>query len=1073
MSELRVFVLGPFRAMWDGRALDTFRTSKVQALLIYLLVEAVEHPGHGVGRERSMTLLWPKLPKTSAQDNLRQSLYHLRKLIPEVAGATGVVPFILSNRQKIWINPHARYELDVATFTSLVKEGGREQLATAVDLYRGAFLADFYLEDSNEFEQWTANWRSRLQRQALGALGRLAAHSLDRRAVEQAAAYARRALAIDPIHESAHRQLMVALSRMGQRVEALRQYERYRALLREELSLAPSAEMQAIAAAIRRGDGGGPGRGRLPVPELPLIGRERELAELTQLLRGGARLVSIVGPGGMGKTRLALEVARHLAPDTESVSVPKETHSVHWVVFVNFAPLSATEEIVPAVARALKLEFERGGEVGLRRRLLDFLQGKDMLLVLDNFEHLIEDTSILKEILRAAPGVKLLVTSRRRLRLRAEHVYPLSGLPYSEWTTPVQAARDAAVKLFQQHARRVRPAFRLRSEHLEPLHEILELTEGMPLALILAAGWVNVFDPAEIAAELACGLDFLEATHRDVPPRQRSMRAVFEATWQRLDHRERALFAALSVFRGGFTLQAARAVSAATSGDLMRLIDRSLLTRLPGGRFDVHQLLRQFAGERLREGREADAVRDAHSAYYLSTMAAYLPQLTGRGQLEALDAIERDFENLRVAWRRASARGHWAYIAEASESLYLYGLFRSQHLAAIELFKTARRALGAATTGRERLAHAYVTAAVHSLSLRTELRDHALAGLHELESYVVTLTDPSAVAYCQLMLGQIQHAAGRNSEAIATLEAAHAYYQRAREIFYTAFTLRLLGWATYTGGRLEEAIDLMHHGLALVRQKDDRYITAALLRAVGGLTWLLEGATEAVESYYKEAAALRQEMGERVAYAKNLAELANIPVYREGDLAHARPLLEEALAIAEEQNAPSIRAHVETELNIHRLIEGDYEKVLAFTEQVLAPESVADTQAWARFQRGIAFLGLGNIDDATHCFKLSLAVMVERKWSGLLRSFLPFLGIILSHRNQHEWAAELLASGLTHPHTQGRLRVDPLIIRFRAELEETLGDEAFAAAWERGKELDPLAVAEEVLAVLERTEAAA
>ena len=193
MSGLEVSLLGRFYATLDGRPLDNFRTSKVQALLIYLLLHALEHADQGVGREHAMTLLWPEMPRKSAQVNLRQTLYHLRQAIPDVDDNNGEpVPFILSDRQTVRVNPAARYELDAASFVSLVKEGDRERLAAAVELYRGDFLADFYLEDSSEFETWAAGWRGRLRRQALETLDQLMDGELARRQLREAAAYARR-----------------------------------------------------------------------------------------------------------------------------------------------------------------------------------------------------------------------------------------------------------------------------------------------------------------------------------------------------------------------------------------------------------------------------------------------------------------------------------------------------------------------------------------------------------------------------------------------------------------------------------------------------------------------------------------------------------------------------------------------------------------------------------------------------------------------------------------------------------------------------------------------------------------
>ncbi|HZD10750.1 MAG TPA: LuxR C-terminal-related transcriptional regulator, partial [Candidatus Binatia bacterium] len=309
-------------------------------------------------------------------------------------------------------------------------------------------------------------------------------------------------------------------------------------------------------------------------PTTPLIGREAELRELKEIiLHSSSRLVSIVGPGGIGKTHLAMEATQEMA-----------SCFAGGAAFAGLAPLETWEGIVPALAQAL--DFKPVADPGERRserqQLLDYLQDKELLLLLDNFEHLLDGAPLLVEILAASPRSKLLVTSRERLKLQAERVYPIRGLAFSRWTTVDEARRDPAVRLFVQRGQQVRAGFALRAGHLGSLQRILQSVQGMPLAIILAAAWLDVFRPVEIAAELERSLDFLEAGFQDLPPRQRSMRAVFDSTWARLSERDRALFAALSVFRGGFSVAAVMTVAGAEPRDLRRLVGRSLLEHSEG-----------------------------------------------------------------------------------------------------------------------------------------------------------------------------------------------------------------------------------------------------------------------------------------------------------------------------------------------------------------------------------------------------------------------------------------------------------------------------------------------------------
>jgi predicted ATPase/DNA-binding SARP family transcriptional activator len=1060
MKELEVSLLGTFEARLAGSKLKGFRTRKVQALFIYLLLNNLDRSDGRVDRERLMVLLWPEKPDKSARENLRQALYQLRQTVSEVSGIDGdAVALVCSDRQQVWINPQARFHLDVAMFSSLLQEDDVDSLAEAVSLYRGDFLSDFYLEDSAEFEEWAATWRASLRRQVKEALDGLAAVYLERGEPERAERYARRQLEIDYLHEAAHRHLMIALDRQGQRAEAIRQYERCCTLLQEELGVAPTADTNAIVQSIRESESVpdvtvAEARARLPVPPTPLIGRDVEAAEVSSILQGDARLVSIVGPGGIGKTRLALEIAQRLPSEV----APR-------VMFVNLTPLSSPEEIAPAVARALGIESEQDDAESVRRRLLEYLRDKRILLLLDNFEHLLPGARLLDDTFRAAPTVKLLVTSREVLGLYAEHPYPLSGLAYSQWETPVEAARDPAVQLFLHHAKRVRPAFRLRGEHLAPLRRIMQLTEGMPLALILAAGWTKVLSPGEIAAELERSLDFLHSTHREVLPRQRSIRAVFDSTWARLDEPEQRVMAGLSVFRGGFTVESAREVVGAAPHDLLRLADRSLIVREEGGRFAIHELVRQFAAEMLDESGEGRAVRDAHSDFYVKMLAQNLPNLKGSAQLEVLRAIADEFENVRIAWRWACIHARQEHMVEASQSLYLFGLIRSRYWDVMDLFEAAG-GQNSSSAGSDDCARPYALAGRVALLAQAGAREEAIKSCAELSPYTKSSIDSATKAYCGLARGFVLKKTEEHYvEAADMLREVRSYYESIADPFYAALTVKHEADSLFWTGYPHRAIELLRMKLPLARKAGDLFSVAQIVAALGAILWTYEeGPSERSERYYWEATQLRRRLGEKVTYAHALAEVVNMPLWREGDAAAAHPQLEEALAIAEEQNVAWVLYHIQTEINTHRLVAADYEEVLAVTEEVLASTSIhAGTRSWSNLQRGIALLALERTDDAIAHMTRGLAEMHALNWSVYLGPFLPFFGIIYARRGEYVRAVELLACGFARPNSSGRLEIDAMIKRFRAEMQDSLDHKAYACAWKRGTDLDPMEAAAAIL----------
>lgn len=1053
MSDLHISLLGTFQASLAGRKLDSFRTRKVQALFVYLLVQTLEQPDTKHRREQLITLFWPHKRPQSGRRNLRQILYLLRKTIPEVAGTDGeMVPLFLSDRQHIWVNSEASYELDVASFLSLVEQGSEGQLVQAVALYSGDFLQDFYLKDSSTFETWAASWRSRLRRLALEALDKLASQYLQKGDFAQAERYARRQLEIDNLHESAYRHAILALNNMGRRSKALSLYQAYRRHLEQKLDVAPSAEIKAIAHAVREGKETTEefidqrARSPLPVPDASIVGRDSELAYLKTLLRNEARLISIVGPGGVGKTRLALEAAH------------QHTGSA---VFVNLAAAADVEDLLALLIRALGIESDQAGQKRVKQQLLDYLQNKRLLMALDNFEHLLPATSVIQEILQAAPDVRLLVTSRERLKLQAEHLFSLSGLPYSNWKTVAEAQESAAVQLFLRYAQRVRPSFVLQSEHITALYDIVRLTDGMPLAIILAAGWLHVLSPQEIASEINESLDFLAATHNDLPPRHQSMRVLFETTWNRLSKPEQRLLAALSVFRNGFTRSAAQAVADATPRDLLRLVDHALLTRLPSGRFEMHTLLQQFAAEKLDVAGMAKAIHAAHSDYYLKFLVSQLPDLKGRDQLKALDLIETDFDNLRAAWRWARLHGQWQILDRVSPVLVIFTITRSRFRDGIALFETAYRTMSDAD--EDATAYSYLLASRAAVLGYAGSCAEALAATDELNRIVDAAADVAAVAYVQSALGIIYGACGHLTKSIEILRNVFTLYQEVDEPYFAALMAIWLAWGLAQSGKPKEALVVNRKGLALARRGETSNVASALLYGIGAIIRALDGPTDECERCLWEAVTLRREVGERRQYAVILAQAANLPLWRHGDVSSPLPGLMEAWRIVEDQALFEARAYVLIEMTTHRLVERDYQEALALSSEALSlVQNDADPWARASMQHGIALLALGSIEEGLTFMKRGLRRMRELHWPSFIRSYLPFLGVYYNQRGEHERAVELMAIGFDQRYT-GRLDIDPQLAQLRSEMQATLGDERFAIAWTRGKAQRVLSVASAIL----------
>ena len=362
------------------------------------------------------------------------------------------------------------------------------------------------------------------------------------------------------------------------------------------------------------------------------------------------------------------------------------------VYFVALAPLRAPEHIVPAIAEAINLRFQADKRLP-KQQLLDYLRHKQLLLVLDNFEHLLAGTELIFELLQECPGLRMLVTAREHLQLSSETLLVLESMALPSAAALPDVLSYSAVQLFVETARRVRPKFTPTATNAQAIVRICQLVGGMPLGIILAAAWVEVLSPNEIVTELSQGFDFLAAELRDLPERQRSMRAVLNQSWQRLTEAERTVFMRLAVFRGGFTHMAAQHVAGASLRMISSFVNKSLLQCEPNRRYTIHEFLRQFAEAELEAAGQTVATLSLHCAYYTDLLHQREPDLKGRRQVAALDEIASDFENVRAAWQWAVAQRSYEVIGRALESLFWFCEMRNRFQEGLELLRLGRAQL--------------------------------------------------------------------------------------------------------------------------------------------------------------------------------------------------------------------------------------------------------------------------------------------------------------------------------------------------------------------------------------------
>ena len=1016
MAHLSISLLGALRISRDGDLLTNF-ADKAQALLAYLAVES-DQPHR---RDTLAGLLWPDQPQKRARQSLRQALSDLRKAI----GDCDEAPFLLVSGETIQFNPDCAHWLDVTAFADLVKACETHhhrrletclpcmrRLERMAELYRDPFLEQFFLADADGFEEWAMLKRDWLQREATDALSLLADYRERRGEYKQAQQYAQRQVQMDPWREEAHRQLMRLLALTGQRSAALAQHETCRRALADELGVEPTAETQALYATILAEKPAGKETTGTPAPySLPsigtaFVGREKELAALADLLANpDCRLVTLFGPGGIGKTRLALQAAAdHLSAFRDGVA------------FVPLASVETTAHFAPTVAGALGLSFH--GDQNIEEQLPGYLRRKELLLVLDNLEHILECADFLSTVLRRAPGVVLLATSRERLNMHEEWVYEIAGLTYPQDTGADLEEGYSALDLFRQRAGQVDRHFTLSEAETPHVARICQLVEGMPLGIELAASWVSVHSCEEIARAIVSGLETLTTRLRNVPERHRSLWATFEHSFQLLKEEEGRAFAHLSVFRGGFTPQAAAQVAGASPAILAALQDKSLIRRTPPDRFDLHEMLRQYASAKLQDDPQAyKEARSRHARYFAAFLAQREDQLHVEGHKQALEEIAPEIENARQAWQDAVAQGWAGVAAQSLDGLYYFYTVRSWFREGIALLTLAIDRWREEPEQEVLFGRALARQGV--FYRHTGQYDLARDGLeHSLEIFE-RLQMRSEQAFCLTTLAEIAWKQGRHEEALALAQKGLDLARECQDPHNEARALFILGGVRFRLGQIEQAKALFEKGLTVSQAHGNRRLSMAILNALGDLACHPGDYAEA-RAAFEACLALSREIDDPYNTAQYLNNLGTVLHHLE-QYEEAQQHYQESLDICRRIGDVSGQAIALSNL-------GEVAQILDAPEQALAAyqEALAigrDTQeSW------LLLVSLNNLGE-TACtledwsaakayLSEALAVALQKQILLLLPRVLVNLGLFFARQGQSDRAAALLGPVIRHPSTE-------------------------------------------------------
>ena len=1091
MQLLCIYLFGIPRFVLDGEAIHLPRRKSV-ALLAYLAATGKPH-----SRDALATMFWPEFDQSTARANLRRELSRLKK-------ALGGDPFIIQG-ELVGLKPEAGIWLDVEAFqrglaAARGQTGGRfdptnfqelsagvTSLSEAAALYSGDFMAGFSLPDSLEFDEWQF-FQSESLRRALGeALQQLIEWKTALGEYERAIEYARRWLALDSLSEPAHRRLMQLYAWAGQHGAALRQYQECARVLSKEVGVEPDEETTALYEAIRwrrlpppetagkrpiapeegaqRSDLPRTIAGNLPAQSTPFIGREKEQSHLRKLLVEDpySRLLTIIGPGGVGKTRLALQAASAAQPAFRD-----------GVYFIPLASLASADNILSTLAEQLQFRFFEAAEH--KQQLFDYLRQKQMLLVMDNFEHLLPGAPLIVEMLQTAPGVKTLVTSRVRLNLSDEVVITLGGMEHPDWAKDMSLSGDLseyeAIKLFVQSARRVNPDFELGPGTLVLAARLCSLVEGMPLAIILATGWLELLSLEEICEEITRSLDFLESSAQDLPERQRSLRAVFNSSWSLLNEGERDVLERLTVFQGGFTRQAASAVAGASPAALLVLLQKAWLQRGGEGRFQIHELQRQYASEKLNANPDAWLQsRDEHSAYYAEKLEMVAKKMQGANFAEAYEEVAAEFDNIRSAWHWLVERKQFdVLVYRLLPALYRYCEMHAKSNELMQLVDMALQAMEGSRGGLSDPLHLSVLLTAQASfyrkgdAVRLDRYDILLPPAYEdniqrVGSLAVSFENLRAMGLWGSLFSYLYGRFIEGEKGRQYLQQLIEYFREEDLNWELAFTFQLAGCldlvislnAAQSEDYLNEAAQHLTEALAIFQRLGDEREYSHTLFWLGAyynrkhrieeavsawqaaqakfdeigdiivsIHWLLgdlifhSGDYEAAFQYYKEIREKCIEMGHKRTAAYALSR-ESIEALRYSDFEHARWTREQSLQLSQEVHDRFGEAWSVWEMGEILRVAGDYSTARTWYERARGMfEDVNEINGVIFYHRGLGDIAhsQGDYSEAYRQFQLSLehARRVDYKWGAAYA--LAGLGRAATGLGQYDAARSYLSEGL-------------------------------------------------------------
>jgi len=912
--QLSLHFLGPPQLRLNNESVTADRRKAV-ALQAYLSVN-----GSRQTRDSLSALLWPDYDQSRAFTNLRHILWEVQQAIGE--------GWLVADRETIELNPNADISLDVQQFESLLAQSlkaadssVRVSLLTAsVKLYRNHFLTGFSLKDAPDFNEWAFAKSEDLRHQLSRALTMLSEDHSALGQAEQAIPYARRLIALDPLNESSHRQLMQVYIQAGQHSAALKQYQICEQTLRKELGIDPQPETRELYKKIRKRDIKPvqiekSKEKRAPSHNLPhqissFIGREKEQKAIAKLIAGN-RLVTLVGTGGIGKTSLALQVGHKLLQDYSD-----------GVWFVALDSLS-DPALVPQTVAAI-FDIRERTDASILELLTNSLRPQSALLIFDNSEHLLDACAqLITALLQYCPSLKILATSREAFGIAGEATYwvPSLSTPEPRRDSLEKLAKYEAVRMFAERAALVQSAFELTNANMQTVAKICRKVDGIPLAIELAAARVNILQVEEILHQLEESFQVLANQSRTSSPRHQTLQSSMDWSWGLLEETERVFLRQLSIFAGGWTLEAAQAVCTGNVLDLTSaLVNKSLIVVQQTGRgtrYRFHEIVREYAFRKLIESDNRNTLHTWHLGYFLGLAEQAELELRGPSLVDWMERLNDERNNFRVALR-------WANEIDVEAGLYL-----SSRL--MRYWESANLPEG----------QRWLENFIH----KAESKDFPLARAHALSTYGWLLTwlqqfeQAHAVAEEGLALFR---AAGDQQGEVDVLICLENMYQFKDEV--------------------ESALEFGNQALVLAQSLGDHWRQANAFLYLG---WCYNDLEERFR-YWEKAVHLYREVGDQISLANLLGLLGQFRVLN-GDFALGEKCVDEALRLWQANRRANVWDNPRVTKSLIALMKGEYEQAeTLLRDTIISAQERGNRMSylWAQVRLGFVLLRSGNLTEA-------------------------------------------------------------------------------------------------------------